>query len=82
MSGEAKLFCPIDGRTIGMVPFKALWTGAVERMPLEPDTLHYHPCETCRKAGRPHWMRYEVEPPDPPVKVVVRATPEDKRRSA
>lgn len=84
---NTKLYCPFDGRPIGKVPFQMVWTGALPDMPEpevpdEPDPLHYLPCETCRKQGRPHWSRWEVVPPNPPVVIVVRVNTERKEKSA
>lgn len=76
MKDQHPVYCKLDGRRIGQVPEPLLWTGAVPRIPIDPEDLlclTYLPCETCRKAKRPHWHRYEIEPPDPPLRIVVPA---------
>lgn len=52
-----------------------LWTGAVDRIPEDPEDLAgltYLPCENCRRDGRPQWQRYEIVPPNPAVQIIVR----------
>lgn len=74
MRDQYPVYCKRDGRRIGQVPSPLLWTGAVAHIPTDPEDLlclTYLPCETCRREKRNHWHRYEIEPPNPIVRVHV-----------
>ena len=55
-----ELYCPIDFRRLGSAIGPVVYSGVVDRLPLECDRLEYHPCEVCRKAKRPHWHRFKI----------------------
>lgn len=68
MKKGTRLHCPCR-RFLGYVPFVAVWTGSVERVPHDlpgvlPDGLAYLHCSKCKK-----WQRFEVVPPNPAVEL-------------
>jgi hypothetical protein len=74
VKAQEPIYCKVDGRRIGNVPAPMLWTGVVERIPQDPEDLEglmYLPCETCRRAHRSQWHRYEAIPSNPVVEVIV-----------
>jgi hypothetical protein len=75
VKNQRAIFCPIDQTRIANVPMPLLWTGAVSRIPSDPEDLAglmYLHCETCRRAKRAQWHRFEAMPPNPTVVIRVR----------